>query len=172
MFKTLAAALFCGAMLLTLTACGSDNNNDKGGKKDIETVTGVQAKYYVNIKEESFEGFTFEIEYTNESGQMEKVALDGTSKFEKSVLINHLPVRVELVVYATLRDKATLTKPEYYIGLEHGIGISNATSDGRLLTTRPLVPETEELSYSVSNKKGVVTFQETFVVTGDGNVSW
>ncbi len=168
MFKTLAAALFCGAMLLTLTACGSDNDS----KKTDDKVVGVQAKYYVAIKNYSFEGYFFEVEYTNESGQMEKVVLDDTPKFEKSVLIKGLPVTVELKVEAKPRNKASLTKSEYDLGFDYGIGAETLTSSGKSWASYSLTPNSVELFGCAVEDMSSVNRRMKVSANEDGTLSW
>lgn len=168
MFKTLAAALFCGAMLLTLTACGSDNDS----KKTDDKIIGVQAQYYVAIKDFSFEGYFFEIEYTNESGQMEKVVLDDTPKFEKSVLVKGLPVAVELKVEAKPRNKASLTKSEYDCGFDYGLGAASVTSSGKSWASYALTPNNVALYGMSVDNMGSVNRRMVVTVDKDGNLSW
>lgn len=127
-FLKLAVALFCGMMMPFFASCGDDDN-----EPESTTPSGAKAQYSVRVDNATFEGYTVEVEYTDNSGHLAKEALSESNPvFDKGVIINGLPVTVELNIVATPKDKSTLTKDKYDCVFTYGVGAAPVTSSGKL----------------------------------------
>ncbi len=165
----LAVAMFLGLMMPVLASCGDD---DKKSDRFDTTPAGAKAQYYVEVDPTTFEGFTVEVEYTDNSGRMAKQALTSSNNvFEKGVVVNSLPITIEMNVVATPKDNSSLTKDKYDCLFTYGLGAAPVNANGEVVGNVSVSPEFNLSSGISVERMKTITRSKSVVFDKNGNIT-